>query len=115
MSELIAGAAQVDITPGLGAHLCGYFNDRRATDILDPLHAKAIALSDGETTLGFVICDLIVVPTEVVDAAKAMVKERTGIGPESILIAGTHTHTGPAIVGALGTPEEAGARCRRLA
>jgi neutral ceramidase len=108
MSQLVAGAAQVDITPGLGAHLCGYFSDRRATDILDPLHAKTIALSDGETTLGLVICDLIVVPGKVVDAAKALVTERTGIAPEKVLIAGTHTHTGPAIVGALGTPEEEG-------
>lgn len=108
MSQLTAGAAQLDITPGLGAHLCGYFGDRQATNILDPLHAKAIALSDGETTLGFVICDLIVVPGEVVDAAKAIITERTGIPPQNILIAGTHTHTGPAIVGALGTPEEEG-------
>lgn len=107
MSKLTAGAAQLDITPGLGVHLIGYFNDRLATNIIDPLQAKAIAVSNGETTLGFVICDLIVVPTEVVDAAKELITARTGIAPENILIAGTHTHTGPAIVGALGTlPEE---------
>jgi len=98
----------MDITPGLGAHLCGHFEDRQATNILDPLHAKAIALSNGKTTLGFVICDLIVVPGDVADAAKALITERTGIAPDNILIAGTHTHTGPAIVGALATPEEEG-------
>jgi hypothetical protein len=107
MPRLQAGAAQLDITPGLGAHLIGYFEDRLATDILDPLNAKAIVLSDGDTTLGFVICDLIVVPGEVVNAAKARIQEQTGVPPENVLIAGTHTHTGPAIVGALGTlPEE---------
>ncbi|NSW56194.1 MAG: hypothetical protein HPY44_09275 [Armatimonadetes bacterium] len=108
MPSLQAGAAQVDITPGLGAHLLGYFNDRQATDILDPLHAKAIAISNGETTLGFVICDLIMVPMEVVEEAKAIIRERSGIPPENVLIAGTHTHTGPATRGALGTPEEEG-------
>jgi neutral ceramidase len=108
MSQLHAGAAQLDITPGLGAHLCGYFNDRRAVDILDPLRAKAIAVSNGETTLGFVICDLIVVPGDVVDAAKSIITERSGIAPENILIAGTHTHTGPAITPALATPAEEG-------
>ena len=108
MSQLTAGAAQIDITPGLGAHLCGYFHDRQATDILDPLHAKAIVLSNGETTLGFVICDLIVVPGDVVDAAKALISDRHGIAPQQVLIAGTHTHTGPAIIGALGTPDEEG-------
>jgi hypothetical protein len=108
MGQLLAGAAQLDITPNLGAHLCGYFHDRQATNILDPLHAKAIVLTNGDTTLGFVICDLIVVPGCVADAAKALISERAGIPPENILIAGTHTHTGPAIVGALATPEEAG-------
>ena len=55
MSSLTAGAAQTDITPGLGVHMCGYFGDRQATDIIDPLRAKAIALSNGETTIGLVI------------------------------------------------------------
>lgn len=108
MPQLQAGAAQVDITPNLGAHLCGYFHDRRATNIIDPLHAKALALTDGATTLGFVICDLIVVPGAVVDAAKALITERTRVPAENILVAGTHTHTGPAITGALATPEEPG-------
>lgn len=108
MPQLQAGAAQIDITPGLGVHLCGYFNDRRATDILDPLHAKALALSNGQMTLGLVVCDLIAVPGKVVDAAKAIITQRTGVAPENVLIAATHTHTGPAIVGALGTPEEEG-------
>lgn len=108
MPQLTAGAAQLDITPGLGAHLIGYFNDRIATDIIDPLQAKAIVLSDGETTLGFVICDLIVVPGEVVNAAKQLITARTGVPADHVLIAGTHTHTGPAISGALGTPAEPG-------
>jgi len=108
MSKLTAGAAQIDITPRLGAHLCGYFHDRQAADILDPLHAKAIAVSDGSTTQGFVICDLIAIPASVVDAAKAIITERTGIAPENVLVAGTHTHTGPSITEALGTPKEEG-------
>lgn len=108
MSQLTAGAAQLDITPGLGAHLVGYFNDRVATNIIDPLQAKAIVLRNDETTIGFVICDLITVPGSVVNAAKAIIAERAGVAPENILIAGTHTHTGPAISSALGTPAEEG-------
>ncbi len=108
MSQLKAGAAQIDITPGLGAHLLGYFNDRQATDIMDPLRAKAIAVSNGDTTLGFVICDLITVPTEYVNAAKALISERHDLAPENVLIAGTHTHTGPALRASLGTPAQEG-------
>jgi len=108
MPTLKAGAAQLDVTPGLGAHLLGYFTDRRATEIHDPLNAKAISITNGDTTLGFVICDVIVVPGAVADAAKAIIQDRIGVPSENVLIAGTHTHTGPAIIGALGTPEEEG-------
>ena len=76
MSQLTAGAAQLDITPGLGAHLVGYFHDRVATNIMDPLQAKAIVLRNDDTTIGFVICDLITVPGSVVKAAKAIIAER---------------------------------------
>ena len=108
MSGLQAGTAEVDITPSLGCHLCGQMDDRIANDVRDPLHAKALVLTDGETTLGFVVCDLIVVPAAVVDAAKDRIRELTGVPPENVLISGTHTHTGPAIIGAFGTPEEEG-------
>ena len=106
--SLSAGAATVDITPQLGCHMCGYFTDRLADNIHDPLHAKAIALSDGNTTIGLVICDVIAMPGHIVDLAKARIQELVGVPPANVLIAGTHTHTGPAIVGALGTPEEEG-------
>ena len=69
MGALQAGAARVDITPELGCHMCGYFQDRVADDVHSPLHAKAIVLGDGERTIGFVICDLIVVPRKVGDEA----------------------------------------------
>ena len=108
MKPIQAGTASVDITPRLGCHMCGYFNDRLATDIHDPLRAKALALGNGDTTIGFVVCDLIDVPAEVVNAAKERIRAATGVPPENVLICGTHTHTGPAIVPALGTPREEG-------
>ena len=104
MGILQAGTATVNITPGLGCHLVGYFNDRIAEHIHDELWVKALVLTDGETTLGLLTCDLISVPTVVVDAAKALIQERTGVPPENVLISATHTHTGPSVVGALGTP-----------
>ena len=106
MGALQAGAARVDITPELGCHMCGYFQDRVADDVHSPLFAKAIVLADGETTMGLVICDLIAVPRKVADEAKAMIEAETGVPPSQVLVAGTHTHYGPSIVGALGTPTQ---------
>ncbi len=106
MGTLKAGAAKTNITPNLGCHLVGSFQDRTADRIYDELYARAIALSDGEMTLGLITCDLIDVPVRVVEAAKARINEQTGIPPDHVLISSTHTHTAPSAVGALGTPDE---------
>jgi neutral ceramidase len=105
---LQVGSASVDITPNLGCHLIGYFNDRIATAIHDPLHAKALAISNGEMTIGIVVCDLIAVPGDVVRAAKERIASETGVPPERVMICATHTHTGPSIKGSLGTPATEG-------
>lgn len=106
MGTLTAGAASVNITPNLGTHMVGYFNDRTAERIHDELYARAIALGNGETTLGLIVCDIIDIPVPVIEAAKARITDQLGIPADCVLISSTHTHTGPAAVGALGTPDE---------
>jgi hypothetical protein len=106
MGTLRAGAAELDITPPLGCHLVGYFQDRIAEDIHDELHVRALALDNGQCTLGLIVCDLIDLPVRVVEGAKARIEEVTGVAPGQVLISCTHTHTGPSAVGALGTPDE---------
>ncbi len=106
MGTVKAGAARTNITPNLGTHLVGYFEDRTAEVIHDDLYCRAIALTDGKTTLGLVTCDLIAIPAPIVEAAKERIAEQTGIPREHVLISATHTHTGPSAMGALGTPDE---------
>ena len=50
MNTLKAGFARVDITPPLGIHIQGYFVERIADGVLDPLSANALALSAGGKT-----------------------------------------------------------------
>ena len=59
MAGLLAGAAKMDITPLLGVSIAGLFHDRKAEDVSDPLHAKALVLDNGECRLAMVILDLI--------------------------------------------------------
>ncbi|MBM3215391.1 hypothetical protein FJZ36_10805 [Candidatus Poribacteria bacterium] len=99
-----AGAAQTNITPLLGTSLAGYFHDRKARDVRDELHAKAIVLDDGDTTVAFVICDIIALPGETVRAARDMIEATCAIPGGNVLVAATHTHTGPSPAGLLGTP-----------
>ena len=106
MGGLLAGTGHQVITPTLGCHLVGHFNDRVADSIHDDLYVKAIALRAGEVTLGLITCDLIDIPVAVVAGAKAQIEARTGVPGTHVLISCTHTHTAPSAVGALGTPPE---------
>ena len=91
-----AGAATTNITPPLGVRLSGGFLPRPAEEVLDELHAKAIAVSDGVTSLAIVACDLIAMTRDRADAVKRRVETLCGIPAANILVACTHTHTGPA-------------------
>jgi hypothetical protein len=102
-SAFKAGAGTAIITPPLGTSLAGYFRDRKSIDIHDELTAKAVVVESGDTHLAIVVCDLICAPREYLDQAKALIYERCHIPPENIMINCTHTHTGPATTGLLGT------------
>ena len=47
--EFKAGYAKTDITPPLGVFMPGYYKDRRAKEVLDPLEVVCVAFSDGNT------------------------------------------------------------------
>ncbi len=106
MGKFTVGTAQLDITPGLGCHIVGYFNDRIADNIHDPLFVKAISISDGEREIGLITLDLIDVPRDIVSKAKEEIFRRTGVAADYVLVSCTHTHTAPAAVAALETPDE---------
>jgi hypothetical protein len=100
-AEWTAGVAVVDITPPVGYRMSGYFYERLSTGTADPLHAKAIVLGQGDTRAALVFCDLIGVPVEVTSRARREAQEKTGIPADHILIAATHSHTGPLYFDAL--------------
>jgi len=97
MSQLKAGFARIDITPPLGTNLVGYFNERIADGILDPLLATAVAVSDGANTAVILSADLIGIAQEVCDRIRDGIAERTGICRTAVFVACTHTHLGPAM------------------
>jgi neutral ceramidase len=99
--QLMAGVAVADITPPIGYRMSGYFNERLSTGTLNPLDAKAIVLRQGDTSAALVFCDIIGMSLEVSSRARKQASERTGIPASNILIAATHSHTGPLYFGAL--------------
>ncbi|MDB5320883.1 MAG: hypothetical protein JWN40_2514 [Phycisphaerales bacterium] len=100
-APLQIGLASRDITPPLGYRLAGYFFERLATAVHDPLRAKAIVFKQGEARFALVVCDLCQTSPEVVAQARSLASEKTGIPADHICIASTHTHTGPDYFGVL--------------
>ncbi|HSV98790.1 MAG TPA: neutral/alkaline non-lysosomal ceramidase N-terminal domain-containing protein [Sedimentisphaerales bacterium] len=98
---LQAGVAVADITPPVGYRMCGYFNERLSTGVLNPLHAKALVLRQGDTRAAMVFCDLIGLSVEVSRKAREQVEQEIGIPAANILLSATHSHTGPLYSGAL--------------
>ncbi len=96
MGELRVGAAEIDITPGLGSVLAGSLSPRYAEDVSYPLLSKAVVFDDGETQVVYVQNDLIVLDRAQFEVAKARAQELTGIPAENIMMSCTHTHYGPA-------------------
>ncbi len=98
---LEAGVAACDITPPVGYRMSGYFRERLSTGALNPLMAKALVLKQGDVRAAIVTCDIIGLSLDVTGRARAETSRKTGIPAENILIAATHTHTGPLCWGAL--------------
>lgn len=106
-APLRAGAAAVDVTPKIfPLNMPGGFSANPADGAHDPLHARALVLDNGKTTLAMVVLDSLGAGPEVLDEAKAIASEKTGIPTDKMLICSTHTHTGPPSSGKEGNAAE---------
>ncbi|KAA9353088.1 hypothetical protein F0P93_18100 [Larkinella humicola] len=96
-----AGAAQVDITPPLGTLINGDFITHYARYIHDPLYAKALVLQRNNTLVALVMVDICAMPKDLLDEVKQLIQNQTGIVPQNVLIASTHTHAAGSVASLL--------------
>ena len=96
-----AGACQLDITPPVGGEVPGQWLRRIATRVRDPLAVSALALESGGRLACLVSCDVLSLKNRIV----AELRGRLGdvLDPAYLLLAATHTHTGPPVCDALGS------------
>ena len=98
-AELRAGCSAIDVSPRvLPALRNGGFLEQVTDRVEDPLHCRAVVLSDGETTLAIAIVDSCMIPRDVCDAIKARVEKLSDLPPARVLIASTHTHSAPSVM-----------------
>ena len=93
---LMAGFGRVDLEPPAGHSLAGYFSDRPCEGILDPVEANCVALSDSVRSALLYSLDLVEVKG-LCDRWRREIAAATGIAPEAVYIACTHTHTAPSV------------------
>lgn len=98
MALLSAGVAKVNITPPVGGFLQGYSRGKPSTGVLDELYARALVWDNGEQRLALVAADLIGLDESSVRRVRQRVAEGTGIAENSLLLACSHTHCGPAVM-----------------
>jgi len=90
------GYSQKIITPPLGTQMAGFLGERKAEGVHDDLYAKALYLEFTEHQKFFLIAlDTLAISLDFSQAVASQLESHTGIPKDHILIAATHTHSGP--------------------
>ena len=111
--RLMAGAYSLPITPmttaegipihpdGSQVYLAGFgsFGSRPASNVHDDIYARCLILDYYGTTIVFVQLDLIGFLIDQVDLVREEVENVYGIEADNVIIACTHTHSGPDTLG----------------
>ena len=102
-NKLFTGSATIDITPKLPIALDGQMHLRIAKEIETPLEANILFLesvqeNNHDESVIFVSCDLVLIPTELIEAVRDEVRKTSPeIDTDNIIINAIHTHTAPVV------------------
>ena len=94
-SNLRAGVAKVEITPGEVDGLRTVGHVREVHGVHDPICAAVLLLDNGETRAAIVTLDVLSAWDEMVAVLRRRISERTGTPPGHTLVAVSHNHSGP--------------------
>jgi len=98
MSELRVGWAQREITPAPGYGMSGYIARHGAsTGVLDPLYVRVLLLEQDATRAAIVLADVLLVSSRWGIRLRRKVSSYLQIAPEFVIVAATHTHSGPSL------------------
>ncbi len=97
---MLIGAGKAVITPPLGTPLAGFAHRKNqgATEVLDDLEVRAFWLQDEcdeKNAIAIVTADIIGFGPSLTADVQSKVKAQFGLPPERLLLAASHTHSGP--------------------
>ena len=91
---LTAGYSRVDITPGYGTEIPGYFVHRYVKGVRDPLSVVTLAFSDGVRTAVVQQVDTSTLTPAAAEILLSRVAKATGLPREAVFQHASHTHCG---------------------
>ena len=95
---MLAGFSETIITPEVGGLMPGEFEAYKTTlPARVQLCCNAAAFTSGEQSVILVSMDVISSSVAYVDQIRSRISAATGVPVKNILVAATHTHTGPAL------------------
>ena len=98
--RLQAGVSRVTITPPVGIRMLGYTVQAGCSDSIErELTATALILTDGQTKVVLIACDIVFIQSPHVDRIRERIGQRLRIPATQVLINSSHTHLGPMLPG----------------
>ena len=95
MAELKVGVGRRVITPPMGNMLQGYTPARPALSVYDDVNITAFAFQTGEVKSLLFSAEVCNIRLDVIRMIKTALEEATGVPGGNMIIACTHTHSGP--------------------
>ena len=107
MRLLKAGWSKIAITPEIGTRLTGFSaREGVSTGVHDDLYVRSLVIESEARAVAVVSVEVLALDGDFVAAVKQAISRRTGIPAANILIACTHTHSGPVTIKTFFNPEE---------
>lgn len=94
------GFAEVDITPDVNAKpvwIAGYGQNRRATEVHDPLYVRCLVVRDGDKKIALAVADVVGLHYDTVQEIRQQLSDFS-----YVMLASTHNHEGPDTMGIWG-------------
>lgn len=97
-NPLKAGTAKINITPPYGTIINGDFLPNYANEIHDSLYARALAFDNGSAKFIFIVVDNMTLDARLVENARGLITEKTGLKEGQVMISNTHAHSTGAVI-----------------
>ncbi|MCC6861377.1 MAG: hypothetical protein IT158_22605 [Bryobacterales bacterium] len=111
-----AGFAECDITPEIGMEMPGGYGKVFHKKVHDPCKVRAAVLGHGSSRAALISVDALIVPRQIVEAARREIQAACGIPPDAVMIGATHSHSsGPVGMVQPGEFDHASPLVRKLA